>query len=317
MADAKILEDLSIEELRAELRARKARYEGVLAAPASESLKGFDDATIIGTLKFKQKVIYGTDDRLDRYEVSDAAILADADSVVAIFQAASVNDNGDGTSTLTTENFGDSNDLCQTERFRDQPIGAFCSGFLVAPDIVATAGHCVNANTLASCRFVFGFYMESVASARLTISNQEIYRGIELLGRQEVGTGPDWSLVRIDRPVTNHRAVSVRREGKIPDSQAVHVIGHPCGLPQKFAGGAGVRSNEREAFFVANLDTYGGNSGSPVFNSGTHQVEGILVRGETDFAQQGNCSVSLVCPSTGCRGEDCTRTTEFASLIPV
>ena len=126
MADAKILEDLSIEELRAELRARKARYEGVLAAPASESLKGFDDATIIGTLKFKQKVIYGADDRQDRYEVSDAAMLADADSVVAIFQAASVNDNGDGTSTLNTENFGDSNDLCQTERFRDQPIGAFC-----------------------------------------------------------------------------------------------------------------------------------------------------------------------------------------------
>ena len=90
-----------------------------------------------------------------------------ADSVVAIFQAASVNDNGDGTSTLATEGFGDSNDLCQTERFRDQPIGAFCSGFLVAPDIIATAGHCVNANTLGSCRFVFGFYMESATSARL------------------------------------------------------------------------------------------------------------------------------------------------------
>lgn len=25
--------------------------------------------------------------------------------------------------------------------------------------------------------------------------------------------------------------------------------------------------------------------------------------------------VSLVCPDTGCRGEDCTRTTEFAALL--
>jgi V8-like Glu-specific endopeptidase len=185
---------------------------------------------------------------------------------VAIFQAASVNDNGDGTSTLNTENFGDSNDLCQTERFRDQPIGAFCSGFLVAPDIVATAGHCVNANTLGSCRFVFGFYMESAASARLTISNQEIYRGIELLGRQELGTGPDWSVVRLDRPVTNHRVVSVRREGKIADGQAVHVIGHPCGLPQKFAGGAAVRSNERRVF-LSLIAHVRGNSGSPVLTA--------------------------------------------------
>ncbi|WP_420540401.1 S46 family peptidase (plasmid) [Paenibacillus polymyxa] len=59
-----------------------------------------------------------------------------------------------------------------------------------------------------------------------------------------------------------------------------------------FAVGAAVRDNPPNAFFVANLDTYGGNSGSPVFNSDTHEVEGILVR-----------------------GEDCTRTTEFAHLV--
>jgi len=50
-------------------------------------------------------------------------------------------------------------------------------------------------------------------------------------------------------------------------------------------------------------------------NSDTHEVEGILVRGEADFVQQGTCPVSLVCPTTGCRGEDCTRTTEFAQFI--
>jgi hypothetical protein len=77
-----------------------------------------------------------------------------------------------------------------------------------------------------------------------------------------------------------------------------------------------VRNNAPAAFFVANLDTYGGNSGSPVFNSNTREVEGVLVRGETDFATQGGCQVSLVCPTSGCRGEDCTRTTEFANLVP-
>ena len=36
-------------------------------------------------------------------------------------------------------------------------------------------------------------------------------------------------------------------------------------------------------YFTANLDTYRGNSGSPVFNAITHKVEGVLVRGEQDF----------------------------------
>ncbi|MDD5320391.1 MAG: hemopexin repeat-containing protein [Methylococcales bacterium] len=95
------------------------------------------------------------------------------------------------------------------------------------------------------------------------------------------------------------------------------MIVHPVGLPTKFGGGATVRDNSPSAFFLANLDTYGGNSGSPVFNSSTHEVEGILVRGETDFVQQDGCNVSLACPNTGCRVKDSMRTTEFAKLIPV
>jgi V8-like Glu-specific endopeptidase len=86
-------------------------------------------------------------------------------------------------------------------------------------------------------------------------------------------------------------------------------------LPLKVAENAFVRDNSNSSYMTCNLDTYGGNSGSPVFNSETHEVEGILVRGETDFEPSGNCNVSLVCPTTGCRGEDVTRTTEFAHLI--
>ena len=67
---------------------------------------------------------------------------------------------------------------------------------------------------------------------------------------------------------------------------------------------------------MANLDTYGGNSGSPVFNAQNNKVEGILVRGETDFVSNGQCNVSLVCPSTGCRGEDVTRATVWSAKVP-
>ncbi|NKC16754.1 MAG: hypothetical protein GKR94_32545 [Gammaproteobacteria bacterium] len=54
--------------------------------------------------------------------------------------------------------------------------------------------------------------------------------------------------------------------------------------------------NTHEDYFVANLDPFGGNSGSPVFNADTLTVERILVRGEQDFAPMDGCFVSMVCP---------------------
>jgi hypothetical protein len=321
MPDLQKLEELSVDDLLQELRVREqkdGKTGGVGSPEASNLLRGFDEASLVTVLKEKQKVIYGTDDRVDVILLPDGPDKKDVDSVVALFRSAQVIDNGNGTSTLQTQNFGTEFNLCAGERFREQPIGCFCSGFLVAPDIIATAGHCVDDGNVTDVRFVFGFRMRNDGvTAETVINHSEIYRGVSLIGREEIGDGPDWALVRIDRPVTNHRIAQIRRTGRIGDTQAVHVIGHPSGLPTKFAGKASVRNNQPTAFFVANLDTYGGNSGSPVFDSDTHQVEGILVRGETDFVAQGSCSVSLLCPSTGCRGEDCTRTTEFANLVPL
>jgi len=319
MPDTSKLRDANEDEMLAALRARehKANNDGAAAGPTSDDpFPDMSSADLAAALREKQKVIYGTDDRIDFFQITDPAALQDVDSVVALFDQSAVTDNGDGTSTLLTQNFGATQNLCSTERFRDQPVGAFCSGFLVAPDVIATAGHCVNASNVTDVRFVFGFRMTSATAAQTIISNGDIYSGASLLGHQVVGTGPDWALVRLDRPVSGHRIATIRRNGRIPDTQDVHVIGHPSGLPLKFAAGAAVRDNSPAAFFVANLDTYGGNSGSPVFNSDTHVVEGILVRGETDFVMQGSCTVSLVCPTTGCRGEDSTRTTEFAHLVP-
>jgi hypothetical protein len=94
-------------------------------------------------------------------------------------------------------------------------------------------------------------------------------------------------------------------------------MGHPARLPIKFADGSIVRDNTPSSYFIANLDAYGGNSGSPVFGT-DNVVEGVLVRGDADFtlAEGAACWVSKVCPTTGCQGEHCTRTTEFAKLVP-
>jgi hypothetical protein len=259
---------------------------------------------------------YGRDDRQDVYQLAGQS-LADSDSVVALFPESQVNDLGDGTAALLTVNYGDSYNLCPSERFREQPIGSFCSGVLIAPDIIATAAHCITGETIADIRFVFGYQMRDQDTPNLVINNSDIYQGVAVIAWQlDENTGADWALIRLDRPVVNHRIAKIREHGTVSDTQTLHILGYPLGLPSKFAGGR-VRENRYWAVFVETLDSYPGNSGSPVFNSATHVVEGLQVRGKKhSLVKQGECFVSRVCPDTGCSGGLTVRTTEFARFIP-
>ena len=313
---------------RAEIMALRAELDRRTGGrPTETAARGFDGGgrgrlagvstpRLIRTLRNRQRAIYGTDDRRDIYQVSAPDVLAVADGVAALVEAANLRKSR-GRYRLTTTRYQDEYDLCDVEPFVSQPLGCFCSGFLVAPDVVATAGHCVRSSIAARrTRFIFGFHMLDRDRARTTFSRRDVYTGVALLAREENDAGADWALVRLDRPVEGRRPLRVRAGGKIADGRPVFVIGHPNGLPAKFAGGARVRHNRRRAFFVANLDTYGGNSGSPVFDQRTKVVEGILASGEDDFVAHGECFVSLVCPDAECRGESVTRATLWADRIP-
>jgi hypothetical protein len=271
------------------------------------------------------KVIYGNDDRLDEYEVNDANILAAGDSTVALVSLSALVDNNDGTFSLPTETYAEwylledpietGNPLCLDEPFRDQPDPAWCSGFLVAPDIVATAGHCACEDYCTDMAVIFGFVMLDANTPVLTIDESQIYYCSEVIARQ-IGE-PDWALIRLDREVSGHSPLGVRSEGVVGNGQELLVIGHPIGLPRKYAGDATVRDNTASGYFQANLDTYGGSSGSVVLNADTLEVEGILYGGNVDFVEDGGCDRSNVCPNTGCPyWEYVARSTEFAALLP-
>ncbi len=321
----KELQAFGLETLKQELIERGVSTHAAIASFMSTNLKSkagnaklasYSSKLIVEAFREGQKVIYDVDDRKDIFEVRNKTVLRNAMGVASLFRADKIHDNNDGTSTLQVGKFGQINSLCSAEPFFDQPVGAFCTGFLVAPDIIATAGHCVNKDNVTTIRFVFGFRMIDAQTAQTVINTDDIYSGTEVIGRKQTASGTDWSLVRLDRPVRNGQILTLRSKGKIDDSQSVYVLGHPSGLSLKFADGANVRKNTNQAFFTANLDTYGGNSGSPVFNAITHEVEGILVRGATDFVPSGMCMVSAVCPTNGCEGEDCTRASEFINLLP-
>lgn len=251
------------------------------------------------------KVIYGDDNRRDYFEVPEAAWRDRADSTVALIRAASLDPVGSMTN-IKTVSYGRGMGLCTTEPFYDQETAAFCSGFLVTPDTVVTAGHCVRSQ--ASCdstKFVFGFKLGGAATQPRSVASEMVFSCARLVHSVANATGEDFAVVKLDRPVTHVAPLPFRTSGKIAEGDSLVVAGHPAGLPLKVADGAAVRKVNPE-FLVANLDTYGGNSGSAVFNGVTGELEGILVRGEMDYVYKNGCRVSNVCDSAGCRGEDVT-----------
>ena len=129
----------------------------------------------------------------------------------------------------------------------------------------------------------------------------------------------DWAVVQVDREIKAPQ-VKVRTAATpaIAKGTRVTVIGYPIGLPLKLADNAQVRDLNSKSF-IANLDTYGGNSGSAVFNTeklarGELLVEGILVSGAQDFLTLLNntCYVSQQCSNAGCSGERVTRISVIA-----
>lgn len=281
------------------------------------------------------KVIYGEDDRVEPFTVTDQKMLEVSNAVAAMISASNITiktpDVSKEPARSNTSRWGrgetpapvprgneviikaptlTERGVCASERFNDQMTAANCSGFLVADDILVTAGHCIKSQSACnSYKWVFGYQVG--ADGKLAkITEDDVYDCKEILGRElSNSTMGDFAVIRLNKKVTNRKPMKLNIAGKPVVADEVVVLGHPTGLPQKIAGGAVVKKLDNN-FFFSNLDTYGGNSGSAVINARTYEVEGILVRGRTDYINSptGSCTISNVLP-------DDTTTPEEISFI--
>jgi subtilisin-like proprotein convertase family protein/S1-C subfamily serine protease len=265
--------------------------------------------------KLDTKMIYGDDDRKNLYEVASPLYRKLADSTVALIKNSELRVLNASDLGLPSGTYGASQSLCTSEVFYSEPAAAFCSGSLVGPNLILTAGHCVtNANDCADARFVFGYAVTQSGKFPQTVAAKETYSCKRIIARKQEAAGADYALIELDRNVVGHEVLKLQRTRPAAVGDALTVIGHPSGLPTKVASGGKVRAVQT-GYFNSNLDTYGGNSGSAVFNSETGDVVGILVRGDDDFVMRGQCVVSNRCAADGCRGEDVTRIDQVAALI--
>jgi V8-like Glu-specific endopeptidase len=262
------------------------------------------------------KVIYGEDNRVDVYASQNSAYVELAKSTAAMIKPSSLIADANDMVKISGPSLA-ARGMCKSERFSSQSTVANCSGFLVSENLLVTAGHCItDESACKEYKWVFDYKVDSEEQASVTVNKSNIYSCKRIISRSlDQMNKDDYALIELDRSVSDRRPLEFRKSGKINVGENILVIGHPTGLPTKIADGAKVRSLKGK-FFHANLDTYGGNSGSAVFNAQTGLIEGILVRGENDYVYDSNqgCKVSNLCPENGCRGEDVTFITNIPEL---
>lgn len=256
-------------------------------------------------------VIYGDDDRRDVYQFPDTTWADRAtDFSVALIAAEFIDESDPADVALVASALEEAYDLCAGANFGTQPAVARCSGTLVAPDLVLTAGQCIDEVACASgdLRFVFDYYLNGAGSPENIASADDVYDCSQIVDRQFTGN-LDYALVQLDRPVAGRTPADVRASvAPLADGNALYVHSFPLGVPLKLDSGGTVRDGRPLPvdYFVATTDTFSGSSGAGVFEQASGQLVGVIARGEADFVQSGDCLNVKTCAESECVGEDAT-----------
>lgn len=263
--------------------------------------------------------IYGTDER-EFVDVRTSSKVKELSESIAMIVSKEVVDRNVFMTKIFANPLSDRDgvNLCRDEKFASHQSVDSCTGFLIGEDLLASAGHCFTSES--DCRnklIAFNVLAKNEVNDGYKVLSKNIYECKEIVHHGLDNENLlDYAVIRLKRKVVGRKILKLRSTGSIGSNDKVFMIGHPLGLPQVQSNNAIVNDLRDPHFFKATLDSFFGNSGSPVFNSKTFEVEGILVRGEEDFVQD----QSLQCyrnqiynhdTEDGLRGEVVTKISEI------
>lgn len=267
----------------------------------------------------KPSVIYGKDERLEVSNTNDFFITERAKFVAAMIHKGKIKslDHGQQNFQIESRTLLDRKEMCPDERFVNQIAPANCTSFLVAPDVLLTAGHCVlSQRDCESYRFIFNFVEKNGRESpeHYNVRSDEVFYCKKLLARKLIPREKiDYAIIQLDRP---HPSKLDFFKDVIKKPSSFHfqleqflVMGHPLGIPLKasdYVDFKKVREKDPKRIFRIKSDTFVGNSGSPVFSRHTGYVTGMLIGGERDLNldEANNCNRVRVCQeSDDCTGE--------------
>ena len=271
--------------------------------------------------------INGSDDRKEAMQEPRFAPVARATALM--LSPAFITENANGKLDIEAQTLGDPNgwNVCKDEKFTDQPAHYVnCTGFLIAPDLLLTAGHCaVREGTIENVRneycenfnWIFDWSVDAggkislkdIDKSRMVGCKRVVYATLDFSMEGDlVKHRADFAIIELERAMVGRTPLKLASvEPKAGD--LVSMVGHPTGLPAKSVADAPVFVNEHANYFTSGLDAMGGNSGSPILNT-ANEVVGILVRAfpEEDYVDDaaGSCRRPNKCApgATGCTLDD-------------
>ncbi len=212
--------------------------------------------------------------------------------------------------------------LCESARFAHSPTFSKCTAFLVGPDLLLTAGHCVNnQNECEQRRWVLSQKIKGEEGE--FISSEEVIKCHRLLDhKKNTASQNDYALIRIKEAPSLPAPFIFSKKNPFKESQRkrnLYVLGHPSGLPLIHSGQAHIIDDSSKFIFLINSDTFGGNSGGPVIDQESGEVFGILTNGDLDYKLNPDkgCLETYRChEDDDCKGESVVPIFNIPGLVP-
>ena len=276
------------------------------------------EAEIESDTEFAKKRLHGPsqfDSRIELLQLDPNVdwqfkILSNSQSVALIIEKENLSQLAKDTYVLdTSKSLGNAYGLCTDEAFYNQPVAGIGTAFVISKNTMLTANH-VFERPVTDYIVVFG-YKVLIAQTGVTdyyFDKKDIYFP-KSIKKQNLEL--DLIEFKVDR---NFEVPVLEWEDTTLLSKAnteVYMIGHPTGLPLKVALNASIEDDSNPFYFYTSLDSFQGNSGSPVFNIETNKVIGVLVSGEIDYKFNGNCYYSPLCKIPYCKGEKVVKLNSF------
>lgn len=177
----------------------------------------------------------------------------------------------DAENTASVPTLSERFDLCEGEKFESDPFLGHCTAFLVAPNMVATAAHCLEQHACDQTKVLFGYNDDERNNDIQALDPEHTYACLREFRADDI----DVALIELDRPVLDRAPlrVSTANEG-----DAVALVGHPLGGSATVDLSGTIVQSLLEKFQTT-LDTFSGHSGAPIFDLVSGSVVGVHVRG--------------------------------------
>lgn len=264
------------------------------------------------------KTIYGTDKRV---LISNAPVEVQkyAPAIALLSHKFKIAQSDSTQISIKSLVFGNVLQICQQERFREHLMLGDCSGFAINKNQIVTARHCIPDQKSCDDRVIIFGHQRPINNE---FSPDQVFECKRIDASLEKNLG-DLVLVTLNKPLPHEVPLKLpRADSNWPPvgldlSFNAFVLGHPFGLSMIAAPLKSQFKHQTDISFGAQADVSQGASGSPLINTQSGEILGVLTGGDFDLKwnESQACNQSHICQDGECKGELFTSAQTLVKLL--